>query len=789
MNKYLYFLKIVVSLLLVTHSGSFSAQFRIPYIAEKGDTALQQRLSDLQSNLVVMSVALQPGFEDQGTLAYYRFSRGASIVSLFVTNGEALESDEQGSLPDELAAQRREESVSASLFLGGTAYFLNAEDVGKTGNRDELLRIWTKDSVVTGLVRAIRIYRPDIIILSQDWLTSASSTSARLQVLRQFLLEAVKQAASPQNVPSNSNNTTAVWHVQRVVESVSKTANAISLPISSFNPLWKKSYANIGKEAEALYQSQQVFLAQRKIETSAYKIIYPLQKQATKIKELDGGINKSGGRFVTIGRKIRHIAQLLHSGKKKSALKFFPPVIDSLDYILAFRETLHLTPREYRTILRWKQILEEVRCIVLAVNIRFTVSDSLLAARQVFFLKFDSSASRYDSIKTKIIFPQVNEGWIVSDEQRHSYPFQTLHEYSILTPKILRPTYPHALYGLQENVYPQSLILFVVHHDSVRERSFVWRKEVPLRFVPRFSIEVFTPIVFARDGEVFEFQLSNYTRDRVKGELYLQSDGVSSTKKKFALKTKDAVYRDTLQLTFSDTLAEGDHLVPLMISGEKVSNFVVRKFDVTIQPDITVGLLTGIKQSPVEQTLRRLDVKYILLDSVALSREDLTRFATIVVDRRASSLRPDVKRYWQQLDSYVSQGGHLLVLAQEQPSFNNLFMPEPFTLADTILADEQTAVTMNKNSSLFTTPNRIDSTTWDDWIYDRAYGIPTFKKQNSYEVLASSEEASLLPLTISRPHNQGRYTYVALALSPQLMNINPGAVRLFANLLSFHRTQ
>ena len=787
MNKYLYSLKIFV-LLLFIHSGSFSAQFRLTYIAERGDTALQQRLFDLQSNMVVMSVALQPGFEDQGTLAYFRFSRGASIVSLFVTNGEALESDEQGSLPNELAAQRREESVSASLFLGGTAYFLNAEDVGKTRNRDELLKIWTKDSVVTGLVRAIRTYRPDIIILSQDWLTSASSTSTRLQVLRQFLLEAVKQAASPQNVPPNSN-TTAIWHVQRVAESVLRTANAISVPVSSFNSLWQKTYASIGKEAEALYHSQQIFLAQRKSETSAYKIIYPLQKKTTKIKQLDGGIDKSGGRFVTIGRKVRHIAQLIHSGKKKSAIKFIPPVIDSLDYILAFRETLHLTPREYRTILRWKQILEEVRCIVLDVNIRLTVSDSLLAARQVFFLKFDSSASRYDSIRTKIIFPQVNEGWIVSDEQLRSYPFQTLHEYSILTPKILRPTYPHALYGLQENVYPQSLILFVVHHDSIRERSFVLRKEIPLRFVPRFSTEIFTPIVLARNGEVVEFQIRNYTRDRVGGELYLQGDGVASTKKKFTLNTKDAFYRDTLQLAFSDTLSEGDRLVPLMISGEKVSSFVVRKFDVTVRPDITVGLFTGIKNSPVEQTLRRLDVKYILLDSTALSREDLTRFSTIVVDRRASSLRPDVKYYWQKLDSYVSHGGHLLVLAQEQPSFNNLFMPEPFTLADTILADEHAAVTMNKNSSLFITPNRLDSTMWSGWIYDRAYGIPTLKKQNSYEVLASSEEASPLPLIISRPHHQGHYTYVPLSLSPELMNINPGAVRLFANLISFHRTQ
>ncbi|MEW6701737.1 MAG: hypothetical protein AB1298_03375, partial [Bacteroidota bacterium] len=527
----------------------------------------------------------------------------------------------------------------------------------------------------------------------------------------------------------------------------------------------------------------------RKTETSAYKIIYPLQKKIARIKQLDGGINKPEGRFLNIGKKVRNIAQLIQSGKKKNALTLIPSVIDSLDYILAFRETLHLTPREYRTILRWKQILEEVRCIVLGVNIQFTVSDSLLAARQVFYLKFDSSASRYDSITTKVIFPQINEGWIVNEEERKSYPFQAVHKYSIITPKDLRPIYPHAVYGLQENIYPQSLILFVVHKDSIRERSFVWRKEIPLRLVPRFSIEVFTPILFARNGEVVEFQLRNYTRDRVRGELYAQGSGVTSMKKKFMLNTKDSFYRDTLQLAFSDTLTEGDHLVPLMISGEKVNSFVARKFDVTVQKEIIVGLLTGIKNSPVEQTLRRLDVKYILLDSLAFSREDLTRFSTIVIDQRAASLRPDVKRYWQKLDSYLSRGGNLLVLAQEQPSSNDLFMPEKFTLADTILADEHTAVTINKNSQLFITPNPIDSTVWSGWIYDRAYGIPTLKKLSSYEVLAFSERVSPLPLIISQQYQKGRYTYVALALSPQLMSINPGAVRLFANLLSFNSTQ
>ena len=63
------------------------------YFPETGRAALYQRSLDARSRLHVLSISLQPGYEDFATLAYFRLGRGARIVSAYVTNGEAGESD------------------------------------------------------------------------------------------------------------------------------------------------------------------------------------------------------------------------------------------------------------------------------------------------------------------------------------------------------------------------------------------------------------------------------------------------------------------------------------------------------------------------------------------------------------------------------------------------------------------------------------------------------------------------------------------------------------------------
>ena len=70
-----------------------------------------------QSRMTVLSLALQPGFEDLAALSYLRFGRGAKIVNAFVTNGESGDNDLMVQGPGEIAFQRRGEAFKATAAL------------------------------------------------------------------------------------------------------------------------------------------------------------------------------------------------------------------------------------------------------------------------------------------------------------------------------------------------------------------------------------------------------------------------------------------------------------------------------------------------------------------------------------------------------------------------------------------------------------------------------------------------------------------------------------------------
>ena len=70
------------------------------YFPEVGDDALYRRAIELRSNLNVLSIALEPGHEDLAGLAYFRIGKGANIVSAYLTNGEAGESDVRADYPN-----------------------------------------------------------------------------------------------------------------------------------------------------------------------------------------------------------------------------------------------------------------------------------------------------------------------------------------------------------------------------------------------------------------------------------------------------------------------------------------------------------------------------------------------------------------------------------------------------------------------------------------------------------------------------------------------------------------
>ena len=86
-----------------------------------------------------------------------------------------------------------------------------------------------------------------------------------------------------------------------------------------------------------------------------------------------------------------------------------------------------------------------------------------------------------------------------------------------------------------------------------------------------------------------------------------------------------------------------------------------------------------------------------------------------------------------------------------------------------------------------TKPNAITEQDFSGWIKHRALYLPE-KWDGQYTALLESSDPGEEPhrggLLVAE-YGEGTYIYISYDLGRQLMALNPGAFRLFANLISF----
>ena len=103
------------------------------------------------------------------------------------------------------------------------------------------------------------------------------------------------------------------------------------------------------------------------------------------------------------------------------------------------------------------------------------------------------------------------------------------------------------------------------------------------------------------------------------------------------------------------------------------------------------------------------------------------------------------------------------------------------------VVDENAPVTiLVPNHVTMTTPNRIVNSDWDNWVQERnLYSLTGLDPQ--YTALLSTADEGEPPVTGALVHvklGKGHWVYNSYSFFRQLPAGNPGAFRLFANLLS-----
>jgi hypothetical protein len=753
------------------------------YFPETGYAARYQRSLDARSRLTVLSISLQPGYEDFATLAYFRLARGARVISAYVTNGEAGESDIRGEYPNQLAAERRSEAVKAVTLIGGGAYFLNMPDIAAASDTGFVRARWHTDTLQARLVRLILNSRPDIILVPRDWVRGVKSPQA--EVFQTLLMRAIRRVEATKVAPKSSS---PQWSVGRLLVD-DGGGKGVQAPVDRVHPIWRKSYREIGDEAARAYATLAVQRQQWQVQSASaatYEQVYP--RRSRRLGTLEEGLPRALPE--SLGSLERQIEALSGATMKGPQLRTsvaqiigsLTAVMDSIDRVLW--QASSLTPQERAAAVRWKIGLEDLRTTIMGVQVYYSLSPSILAERQLTVLKIDSMKGFKPDKGTTIYFLGTDQGWVINESHDRQFPLELHKDYRILSPSKLEYDLPAGLAGLSRPSEGSLFMFAILRESKKREESFQYRVVVPVQFCPRFTVEVLTPIVRAIPSERVIVRLTNHTRDGVLDSVQVNDSLAFAPKRPFQLNVKDRSQQDTLILSWRRPLEEGTYVIPVKIGTEEVTRFGARRFDVRVDSSKRVALVTGLENSPTADALRRIGAAWSYLTVNPDFSRSLASYQVVVLDHRLLSLQPAIQEHRADLAQFVERGGHLILFAQDAAAWTMAPWIERLNLTATSTYDEETSVEADSTSQLMTRPNLIHSEDWTNWLSRMAYN----------RVSGEALEGAQVPVKVARDGNAlivqwkkggGTLTYVDLALHPQFLNVQAGAYRLLANLLSY----
>ena len=179
-----------------------------------------------------------------------------------------------------------------------------------------------------------------------------------------------------------------------------------------------------------------------------------------------------------------------------------------------------------------------------------------------------------------------------------------------------------------------------------------------------------------------------------------------------------------------------------------------------------------------------------MLTDEQLATGNLSRYDAIVAGVRAFNVNDRLPRYHDHLMEYVKNGGNFIVQYNTNTRLGPMTTdpgPYPFKIGNLRVTDEQAAVTFNNpESTVLNFPNRITQKDFSNWIQERGIYFAT-DVDAKYEKVFSMNDRNEKPLDgslIIGKYGKGNFAYTGLVFFRQLPAGNPGAYRLFVNLLS-----
>lgn len=845
-------------------------QSQVRPVYDYGALGLGQLLKRLQTTASVLHTGAHPDDEDSGLLAYLARQRQARTAYLALNRGEGGQNVIGPELFEPLGVIRTEELLQARRLDGGEQFFTRVMDYGFSKKREEAARIWGEREVLADMVRAIRLFRP--LVLIARFTGTPADGHGQHQLAGYLTPIAFRLAGDPKEFPEQIAEGLEPWQPLKLYVSQSFINNPANQPTlfidtGEYDPLIGRSYFEIAMEGRSQHKSQEMGMLELR------------GKQTSGLRLLESRVSSAGNDsdvFAGIDTSIKGIARLAGDSSQPFAEKL-AKLQSTAEEALSSYDVYHpeklipILARGYREAVdaewstrnptsKWyclRKQAEFARALQVAAGVvvdALADSETIVAGESlnVAVRVFAPGQTDITLTETKIDTPN---GWQVEPgdepQQEPMSGFRPRREeplaarfFKVRSSPETSPTQPYWLDLPRRNFtfdwsqagnaknYPFAKpILAARVKIKIGGEEIEVAQPVEYRFaddirgeirryvnvIPALTLNLVSDLLIAPTSagtKTYKLVMS------VKNNSSSVSKGIAGIEvpKGWKIVPDNANFEllrkgDKTALTFELTIPPGEKTGSYSLrafasmSGKqfdneiseisyphiqthriyKKANVKVQVLDLKVAP-VKVGYIMG-SGDKVPDAIRRMGLDVTLLDEKDLSTGNLNRFDVIVVGIRASQVRPDFVANNGRLLEYMNNGGTLIVQYQQQEYIRLNLPPYPAKMDSNFrVVDENAPVKILVPSHpVFNFPNKISDDDWQGWVQERnLYGFTDFDRSKYTPLLESHDEGEPERIggMVYAEFGKGQYLYTSYSWFRQLPAGNPGAYRIFANILS-----
>ena len=814
-----------------------------PFVVYVPPTTSLQDLRRFANTSTVLHVGAHPDDENTELITWLSLGRSCRTAYLSITRGDGGQNELGKDFDEKLGLLRTQELLAARRLDGGRQFFTRAIDFGFSKSPEETLRFWDHDNVLGDVVRVYRTFRPDVVV-TRFPIPPGSGGHGHHTASAILAVEAFKLAGDPTAYPEQLKEGLTPWQPKRVLWNAWQGRGGplnfatFEQDIAGNDPVTGEAFGKIAALSRSQHQTQGLASAANRARTGANAQTFMLLAGEPATTDLLDGVDATWARIpdgAAIGQTIAEIIAAFQPGKPSA----------SLPALLALRARLATLPAE-PLVIEKRAALDRIVQGCLGLEISAQVADAEVVPGQKIEVYVGARTQAKERVRwsavsltkpgavVETVGAELEEGGTgfshkmtvtIDPHEKITQPYWLEREGTAGTYQVDDPT----LIG-----QPEGRPLFEVQcHFSVGDQVFTFTS-APVhsslnddREQQKRSLTVVPPVSLALDHDVLlvppgatrpvTVEITGVRRD-ITGTVQLEVPaGWTVTPASVPFSTAIEMGQPILnphvvfQVTATPQAGPGRLTAFAEVNGRRYSHQRI-KLDYKhlpvqlLQPPARarlvpaevavkarkIGYLPGAGDA-IPEALAQLGCEVTVLSDRQLNPAGLAGLDAVVLGVRAFNERKDLAANLPALFAWVETGG--TVIAQYNRP-NNLkatpLGPYPLSIEGPAPAlrvtDETAAVTiLAPDHPVLNTPNKITAADFEGWVQERGAYYPSKWDEEHYISIFAMNDPGEKPLKSSllvAQHGKGWFVYTGLSFFRQLPAGNPGAHRLFANLVS-----